>query len=612
VNDKTDNPILEKVRRLPSAPGVYLMRDSGGTIIYVGKAVNLKNRVRSYFNTRQEQTFKIKHLVPRINDIDYFITASEEEALILELNLIKRHKPYYNVRLKDDKTFPYLKIALDEDYPRVQITRRLEEDKARYFGPFSSAYSIRQTLKVIKEIFPFRSCSKDLSKKLPRPCLEYDIHKCSGPCINAISKEEYAEVINQLILFLEGKQEKVVVQLENNMKQAVSKLEYEKAALLRDQIRAIKEIINWQKLATAVKGEQDVIAFAEDRDTAYAQVFFIRGGRIIGREGFTLQGTQSENPQQVMTDFVKQFYSSSAYVPSLILLQHPITDKAVIESWLGRKKGSAVRIQTPLKGDKKQLVDTVAVNARRGLEELKIKQISAPSTLNTAMEELQKVLELPHPPLRIEGYDISNIQGKDAVGSMVVFEKGRSKTAHYRRFKIKTLQQPNDFAMMQEVIKRRFGRYKNSSQEAADTWKIMPDLMLIDGGKGQLSSVMEILRQTGIDSLHVIGLAKENEEIFTPGSSKPVILPQSSPALQLLQRVRDEAHRFAVSYHHNLHKKKTFVSALDAVPGIGPGRKKALLKAFGSVAAIKEASIEELSVVKGMNSSLSQKIKDYL
>ncbi len=612
MNDKTDNPILEKVRRLPSAPGVYLMRDSGGTIIYVGKAVNLKNRVRSYFNTRQEQTFKIKHLVPRINDIDYFITASEEEALILELNLIKRHKPYYNVRLKDDKTFPYLKIALDEDYPRVQITRRLEEDKARYFGPFSSAYSIRQTLKVIKEIFPFRSCSKDLSKKLPRPCLEYDIHKCSGPCINAISKEEYAEVINQLILFLEGKQEKVVVQLENNMKQAVSKLEYEKAALLRDQIRAIKEIINWQKLATAVKGEQDVIAFAEDRDTAYAQVFFIRGGRIIGREGFTLQGTQSENPQQVMTDFVKQFYSSSAYVPSLILLQHPITDKAVIESWLGRKKGSAVRIQTPLKGDKKQLVDTVAVNARRGLEELKIKQISAPSTLNTAMEELQKVLELPHPPLRIEGYDISNIQGKDAVGSMVVFEKGRSKTAHYRRFKIKTLQQPNDFAMMQEVIKRRFGRYKNSSQEAADTWKIMPDLMLIDGGKGQLSSVMEILRQTGIDSLHVIGLAKENEEIFTPGSSKPVILPQSSPALQLLQRVRDEAHRFAVSYHHNLHKKKTFVSALDAVPGIGPGRKKALLKAFGSVAAIKEASIEELSVVKGMNSSLSQKIKDYL
>jgi len=612
VNDKTDNPILEKVRRLPSAPGVYLMRDSGGTIIYVGKAVNLKNRVRSYFNTRQEQTFKIKHLVPRINDIDYFITASEEEALILELNLIKRHKPYYNVRLKDDKTFPYLKIALDEDYPRVQITRRLEEDKARYFGPFSSAYSIRQTLKVIKEIFPFRSCSKDLSKKLPRPCLEYDIHKCSGPCINAISKEEYAEVINQLILFLEGKQEKVVVQLENNMKQAVSKLEYEKAALLRDQIRAIKEIINWQKLATAVKGEQDVIAFAEDRDTAYAQVFFIRGGRIIGREGFTLQGTQSENPPQVMPAFVKQFYSSSAYVPSLILLQHPITDKAVIESWLGRKKGSAVRIQTPLKGDKKQLVDTVAVNARRGLEELKIKQISAPSTLNTAMEELQKVLELPHPHLRIEGYDISNIQGKDAVGSMVVFEKGRPKTAHYRRFKIKTLQQPNDFAMMQEVIKRRFGRYKNSSQEAADTWKIMPDLMLIDGGKGQLSSVMEILRQTGIDSLHVIGLAKENEEIFTPGSSKPVILPQSSPALQLLQRVRDEAHRFAVSYHHNLHKKKTFVSALDAVPGIGPGRKKALLKAFGSVAAIKEASIEELSVVKGMNSSLSQKIKDYL
>ncbi len=612
MKEQSDSLLSEKVRRLPESPGVYIMRDGTGTIIYVGKAVNLKNRVRSYFNNSQEQGFKITHMVPRITDIDYFITASEEEALVLEQNLIKRHKPYYNVRLKDDKTFPYLKIALNEDYPSVQITRKFEDDGGRYFGPFSSAYSIRQTLKIIKEIFPFRSCAKDLDKKFMRACLEYDIHKCPAPCINAVSKKEYAESINRLILFLEGKQEKVVRQLEDSMQQAVSKLQYEKAAVLRDQIKAVKEIINWQKMATKVKGEQDVIAFAQDRDTAYAQVFFIRSGKIIGREGFAMQGTQSEEPGQVMTDFVKQFYSSAAYIPSLILLQYPIMDKTVIRSWLSRKRSGAVDIQSPVRGNKKELVDTVAVNAERGLQELKIKQISGQNNIDTAMEELQKALDMPDLPLRIEGYDISNIQGKDAVGSMVVFEKGRPKTAHYRRFKIKTLEQPNDFAMMQEVIGRRFGRYKNSARESGETWRILPDLMLIDGGKGQLSSVMEALEDSGIESLTVIGLAKENEEIYTPGATSPIILPKSSPALQLLQRVRDEAHRFAVGYHHNLHKKKTFVSVLDGVPGIGPARKKALIKKFGSVSEIKKASVEELCAVNGITPTLAQIIKDYV
>ena len=612
MNESSENQLLAKVKRLPENPGVYIMRDCDGRIIYVGKAVNLKNRVRSYFNKSQDQSFKLTHMVPRIKDFDYFITASEEEALILELNLIKRHKPYYNIRLKDDKTFPYLKISLNEDYPSLRITRKLEDDGARYFGPFSGSYSIKQTLKIIKEIFPFRSCVKDLSKKLARPCLEYDIHKCPGPCINAVSPEEYNESIMRLILFLEGKQEKVVRQLENNMQQAAAKLEYEKAAVLRDQIKAVKDVINWQKLATRVKGEQDVIAFAQEKDMAYAQIFFIRSGRIIGREGFTMQGTLSEEAMQVMTDFVKQFYSSATYIPALILLQYPILDKAVIEGWLAKKKGSAVKIQSPLRGDKKQLVDTAALNAKRGLEELKIKQISGQSGINAALEELQKTLDMTALPHRIEGYDISNIQGKDAVGSMVVFEKGRPKTAHYRRFKIKTLQQPNDYAMMQEVIRRRFGRYRDSRQETADTWKIIPDLILIDGGKGQVSSVMEILKDIEIDSLHVIGLAKENEEIFTPGASLPIVLPKNSPALQLLQRVRDEAHRFAVGYHHNLHKKKTFVSALDGVPGIGPARKKALLKQFGSVSGIKSASIEELSAVKGLNAALAQRLKEYL
>jgi len=607
-----NNTLAEKMERLPENPGVYIMRNSEGTIIYVGKAINLKNRVRSYFAESTEQSFKITHMVPRIDDIEYFITASEEEALILELNLIKRHKPFYNIRLKDDKTFPYLKISTNEEYARVQITRRLEEDGARYFGPFASAYSIRQTLKTIKEIFPFRPCTKDLSRKITRPCLEYYIHKCPAPCIRAISKEEYDKAIQKLILFLEGKQEKVVKELEANMKEAVSKLEYEKAAMIRDRIKAIKEVINCQKLAITVQGEQDVIAFAQEKDAAYAQIFFIRGGKIIGREGFALKGVQSEEPIQVMTDFVKQFYSSAAYIPSLIVLQYPILDKGVIEGWLSKKKGASVKTQSPLKGNKKQLIETVALNAALGLKELMIKQISSQNNLGAALEELQQVLKTEGLPLRIEGYDISNIQGKDAVGSMVVFEKGRPKTALYRHFKIKTLEQPNDFAMMQEVIRRRFGRFKKTGEEAADNWSKMPDLVLIDGGKGQLSAVTAVLAEIGVELPALIGLAEENEEIFLPGISKPIILAKNSPALQLLQRVRDEAHRFAIGYHHHLHKKKTFVSALDGVPGIGPARKKALLKEFGTVAEIKTATFEELTSVKGITPLLAQKIKELL
>lgn len=487
MNEINDNPVLEKIKRLPENPGVYLMRDCHGHIIYVGKAVNLKNRVRSYFNNRQQQSQKTTLLVSDINDIDFFITRCEEEALILELNLIKKYKPYYNVRLKDDKNFPYLIISLNEDWPSVQITRRLEDNGGRYFGPFASTRSIYQTLKVIREIFPFRSCSQVLNARYSRPCLEYHIHKCPGPCINAISREEYAESIKQLILFLEGKQEKVIRQLENKMKQVVDDLEYEKAAMLRGQINAVREVINWQKLATKVKGEQDIIAFSQDRDTAYVQVFFIRGGKLIGKEGFTLQGTQSEEPGQVMTDFVKQFYASATHIPTLILLQYPITDKDVIQNWLQKKKGGSVHIRIPRIGDKKQLVDIVAINAKRGIEELKIKQISSPNTLQQAMDELKEKLNLSRIPSRIEGYDISNIQGKDAVGSMVVFEKGKPKTSHYRRFRIKTVPQANDYAMLQEITLRRFGRCNKNGSTASETWAVMPDLILIDGGKGSLA-----------------------------------------------------------------------------------------------------------------------------
>jgi excinuclease ABC subunit C len=553
-------------------------------------------------------------LVSRVNDLDFFVTTSEQEALILELNLIKRYRPRYNVRLKDDKTFPYLKIDLNEDWPRVHITRRLEENGGRYFGPFASAKSVRQTLKLIKGIFPFRSCSKTITGSDLRPCLDYHIRHCLGPCIGSVSRQEYAEVIKQTILFLEGKQEIVVQELESKMEKAAEALDFEKAALLRDQIQAVNKVIEGQRIATTVKGEQDVIAFAGDKDQAYVQVFFIRSGKLIGRESFVLQGTRSEEPYQIMTSFVKQFYDSSPYIPPLLLLQHPLEDTTVIENWLQSKRGAKVHIQVPYRGDKKQLVKIVAENAEQGLQQLKIKQLAAPTALAAALAEIKRELHLPCLPWRIEGYDISNIQGMAAAGSMVVFDKGKPKPSHYRRFRIKTVPGADDYAMLQEVLKRRFKRssIKSNDASATDTWAILPDLVLIDGGKGQLNTALSAMREMGAGSIPVASLAKENEEIFIPQEKEPVILPGNSSALQLLQRLRDEAHRFALGYYQKIHQKQAFASVLDTIPGIGPKRKRTLLIQFGSVQAIREAPIDELATARGMSQSLAQKIKELL
>ncbi|MBA7630252.1 UvrABC system protein C [subsurface metagenome] len=603
-----NNLITEQLRQLPTSPGVFLMKDAEGNILYVGKAANLHHRVRSYFSAGQKLPPKLKRMVARVNDIDFLITTSEQEALILELNLIKRHRPRYNVRLKDDKTFPYLKIDLNQDWPRLYITRRLEEDGGRYFGPFASAKSVRQTMKVIKGIFPFRSCSKAITGTAPRPCLEYNINRCLGPCIGAVSQQGYAEVIKQVILFLEGKQEMIVRELESQMKEASQSLDFEKAARLRDQIQAVNRVVEGQRIAATVSGEQDVIAFAQDTDQAYVQVFFIRSGKLIGRESFILQGTRSEEPIQIMTSFIKQFYDSAPYIPPLLLLQHPVEDKAIIEDWLQRKRGAKVRIQVPHRGNKKQLMKVAAENARQGLEQLKIKQIATPAALATALAEIKDALDLPHLPRRMEGYDISNLQGKAAVGSMVVFDQGKSKPAHYRRFRIKTVSGADDYAMLQEVLKRRFKRIS----DASNTWAVLPDLVLIDGGKGQLNSAREAMREAGAESIPVASLAKENEEIFAPGKRQPIVLPRSSPGLQLLQRLRDEAHRFAITYHRRIRKREAFASALDSIPGIGPKRKRALLKQFGSVRSIRTASEEELAAASGMSQSLAKKIKEYL
>ena len=607
-----ENLIIEQLKQLPASPGVYLMKDAEGNILYVGKAANLHNRVRSYFSARQKLSLKLQRMVARVNDLDFFVTTSEQEALILELNLIKRHRPRYNVRLKDDKTFPYLKINLNEDWPRVYVTRRLEEDGGHYFGPFASAKSVRQTLKMIKGIFPFRSCSKPITGTDARPCLEYHIRNCLAPCIGAVSKQEYAEVIKQVILFLEGKQERVAQELESKMKNAAEALDFEKAALLRDQIQAVNRVIEGQRIATTVRGEQDVSALASERDQACVQVFFIRSGKLIGRESFILQGTLYESPSQIMTNFIKQFYDSAPHIPPLLLLQYPVEDTKIIESWLQNKRGAKVHIQVPHRGNKKQLVDIVADNAQHGLAQLKIKQLASPRALETALAEIEKELHLPHSPLRMECYDISDIQGLAAVGSMVVFEKGKPKSSHYRRFRIRTVSGADDYAMLQEVLKRRFKHSQVSDTSTPDMWAILPDLVLIDGGKGQLSSALSAMREMGVSSVPIASLAKENEEVFIPQRAEPIILPRQSPGLQLLQRLRDEAHRFALTYHQKVHKEETFASALDSIPSIGPKRKRALLKQFGSVRAIQEASIEELATARGMTESLARKIKEHL
>ncbi len=610
----TSNLVTAQLKQLPASPGVYLLRDAEGNILYVGKAANLRHRVRSYFVATQKLSPKLQRLVARVNDLDFFVTNSEQEALILECNLIKRYRPHYNVRLKDDKTFPYLKINLTEDWPRVYVTRRLEEDGGHYFGPFASAKSVRQTLKVLKGIFPFRSCSRAITGSDLRPCLDYYIHHCLGPCIGVVSSQEYAEVIRRVILFLEGKQEMVVKGLESKMKEAAKALDFEKAVLLRDQIQAIDRVIEGQRIATTVRGEQDVIAFVSDKDRAYVQVFFIRSSKLIGRESFVLQGTSSEEPKQIMSSFIKQFYGSALYIPPLLLLQHPVEDKTIIENWLQSKRGAKVHIRMPYRGNKKQLVKIVAENAEQGLQQLKIKQLATPSALTEALAEIERELRLPHLPSRMECYDISNIQGRAAVGSMVVFDKGKPKPSHYRRFRIKTVSGADDYAMLQEVLRRRFKRssLKSSDASTADTWAILPDLVLIDGGRGQLNAARSVMREMGAGLVPTASLAKEHEEIFIPQQSKPISLPGSSPGLQLLQRLRDEAHRFALGYHRKIRRRETFTSALDAIPGIGPNRKRALLKQFGSVRAIREASTEELAATRGMNQSLAQKIKEYL
>jgi excinuclease ABC subunit C len=596
-----------KLRALPAKPGVYLFKDKEGKVIYVGKAANLNSRVRSYFGAPSNLSSKIQRLVSKIQDFEFVVTNSEQEALILECNTIKKYTPRYNVRLKDNKTFPYLKIDINEDWPGVYITRRVQKDGARYFGPFASAGSVRKTLRLIKKIFPFRSCSKRIEGKDKRPCLDYYIHRCLGPCIGAVEKQEYHDVINQVILFLQGKQELILRELNTKMKAAAQQLQFERAAVLRDQIKAIEKVIEGQRIAITLQGEKDIIGLAQNEKQAYVELFSIRNNKLIGQDHFIMEGIQGESLGQIMTSFVKQYYASASYIPPLILLQHPVDEPAVLSEWLGQQRGGRVKLQVPQRGAKKKLVDTAAENAARGLELAQAKEMKV-EIISSGLQELKNRLRLPKMPRRIECYDVSNIQGALAVGSMVVLEKGWPKPAHYRRFRIKTVAGADDYAMIQETLRRRFKR----GLTGEGTWAIIPDLVLIDGGRGQLNAALEVRQDLELDSIPMVSLAKENEEVFIPGDPQPVYIAKDSPALHILQRARDEAHRFAISYHQKLRHKEIITSALDNIPGIGPKRKKALLKKFGSNEAIKEASLEEISQTEGITLALAQKVKEYL
>ena len=616
----TPEHLQEKLDALPTKPGVYLMKDAKDAILYVGKAVNLRARVRSYFHASAGQSPKIQRLVAGIDDIDFIITASELEALILESNLIKRHKPKYNVRLKDDKRYPYIKVTWQEDFPRVLIVRRMERDGARYYGPFTAAWAVQQTLHTLRRVFPYLTCSRTITGKDERACLYLDIGLCLGPCVGATSQDEYRDMIDGLCRFLEGKADEIVASLETKMQTASEQWDFEQAALYRDQLDAIRRVIERQKIVSAAMADQDVVAFARADGDACVQVFFIRHGRLIGREYFVLDGAAEETDIGVVTSFVKQFYDEAAYVPPEILLPHEIDEALVIQEWLRSRRGNKVVLKVPRRGHKRDLVEMATENAAETLAHLRAQWLIDEGKQARALAELQEHLDLEQPPNRIEGYDISTTQGVATTGSLVVFVKGVPRKSDYRRFRIRTVEGTDDYASMKEMLRRRFRRItepeaqtKKAPGGKESSWRLLPDLLVVDGGKGQLNIALEVLDEFGLrDQVPIVGLAKQEEEIFVPGRSDPVRLPRTSEGLYLMQRVRDEAHRFAITYHRKLRGKQTIISQLDGVPGIGPKRRSALLKHFGSIDAIRAASTEELAAVPGMTRKAAEQLKGSL
>ncbi|HET9016636.1 MAG TPA: excinuclease ABC subunit UvrC [Thermomicrobiaceae bacterium] len=603
----TSTELAERLAALAPQPGVYLMKNDQGEVIYVGKAASLRSRVRSYFGSRTHMDGKTRELVEHIADFDVIRTDTPTEALILENELIKRYLPKYNVMLRDGKTYPFIRIT-GEPFPRVISTRRIIQDGSRYFGPYTSAASVHRTLDLLKRLFPYRPCSIEITGDAPRPCLYYHIGRCVGPCIGAVTRDEYRQVIDKVVLFLEGRGEELLPAMRAAMEQAAEALDFERAAQLRDEVRAIEHVLEGQKIVSGRGQSFDVLAVAQGAGgDAAVQVATVRHGKMLGSEHFLMRGARVEDtPATILSSFVSQFYEGAALVPPELVLQAEIADAELVRAWLVARRGGAVRLTVPQRGERRRLVEMVAKSAAENLEQSRLRFLNDAQRTTGALGELADALGLETLPQRIECYDISNLQGTNPVASMVVFEAGKPKKSDYRRFGIKGVQGPNDFAMMQEVIRRRFTRA--AREDVTEDWRSMPDLVIVDGGKGQLNAALEVLAELQVE-VPIVGLAKENEEIFLPGEKDPVILPRAGQALFLVQRVRDEAHRFAVTFHRARRTKSGFHSALDELPGVGPARRKALLKAFGSVRRIREASVAELSAVDGIGPGLAEKIK---
>ena len=610
------SPELEAtLKRLPDRPGVYLMKDSRGDVLYVGKAQSLRNRVRSYWQKQAPggEIHRIRSVIDRVADVEVTEVDSVSEALLLEANLIKRFKPRFNVRLKDDKSYPYIKITRADDFPRVERTRKLVNDGSRYFGPYASASSVDESMNLVRRLFPFRTCTIEIKagqRALQRPCLLYHIKRCQGPCIEAIGKADYGADIAQIELFLEGRQETLVKALGREMATAAERTDYERAAGLRDKIRAIERTMESQKMAAFARTELDLVGLARQDNQAAINLFVIRDGKMIGRDVYLLDAARDASDDEVLTSFLEQYYARATSIPREVLVPTEVGEPGVLETFLGERRGGPVHLRIPLRGERRKLMTLAIRNATEMLAREQARWLADHGKTLAALEQLAEALGLSAPPLRIECYDISNFGGAQSVGSMVVFEDGKPRTGEYRRFRIKTVEGPNDFASHQEVLRRRFrlARTGEEGNEEERRWA-MPDLVIVDGGKGQVSAAKAVLDELGLHDLPLAGLAKEREELFLPDRPDPIVLPPTSSALYLVQRLRDEAHRFAITYHRTLRDRRTVRSAFDDLPGVGPKRKRELLKVFGSIKRVRDAPVEQIAAVPGIGRSLAERIK---
>jgi excinuclease ABC subunit C len=591
----------QQLERLPDRPGVYLYKDAKAAVIYVGKAASLKSRVRSYFQESRPRDPKTDALVQQIRDLEYIVTSNELEAMMLEANLVRKHRPRYNIILRDDKHYPFLRLTTEEDFPRLVVARRVRKDGSAYYGPFYPASAMRETLRLTRQLFPIRTCRIKIDGTLPRACLQYYIHRCNAPCTGWETREGYARTVKDVQAFLDGKDDELAKDLTRKMEDAASELLFERAALLRDQIQSLNKVRERQKIISTTEVDQDVIGVVRQGNDACVELFFVRKGRLLGQEPFFFDKVTGWSDGEIIAAFVKQFYARGVQPPPEVLVSEDLPDAVLIGEWLASLRGGKVELHAPQRGRRREMVAMAEENAAIALQN---HLLSRENRQQLILEELQRALSLPGLPNRIEGYDISHIQGGEQVGSMVVWENGAMKKDDYKRFKIRTVEGADDFASLREVLTRRFGK-------ALEAGSVLPDLVLIDGGRGQLGVGIDVLAELGLDYLPVISLAKQQEEVFTPESPQPLVLDPTSPALHTLQKIRDESHRFAITYHKKLRTQRTIQSVLDTIPGIGPTIRTNLLKAMGSARRVREASVAELAAVPKVTPKLAQRIHDH-